>query len=395
MNKKIPLGLTITFVAIGCAITFLLTTNFSLGIFNNSVHDIKQRAEIYDKIDNIDTFVRKNYINDVDHEKLLDAIARGYITSLGDKYAEYLTAEENKAVRKQNDGYNVGVGLTLKQDESGYLYISDVTDNSPASEIEIKAGDLIVAIDGTDLLKISFEEASSKLRGEAGTSLKLSIRSNGVDRDVTLTRKEMEIHSVSSHMIEDIGYIKITQFNSKTYQQFKDSVNAMVSAGAKGLVFDLRNNGGGLLDPTLQMLDFLLPEGDIATALYKDGKTKVLGKSDASEIDLPMVAVVNSETASAAELFSSALRDFGKAKLVGEKTYGKGVMQNTYDLPDGSSIKFTIAKFQTSKTPNFDGVGLSPNYEVALENDTEADLKALDEKSDPQLKKALEILSAT
>ena len=395
MNKKISLGLAITITAICCAVTFVLTSSFSLNNFNSNVQGVKERAEMYKKLDTIDNYIRNYYIGEYDHQKLLDAISEGYVSVLNDKWAAYYSASDFMKDQKSDDGYLVGIGITATKDESGYIHIDSVEPNSPAQEMSIKAGSLIIAVDDKQVLSEGYQKSVEAITGESGTTVKLTIRADGEDRTITLTRKQIEIVSVNSKMIDNIGYIQITTFNTKTLTQFKQAVNALISSGAKGLVFDVRNNGGGLLDPTMKMLDFLLPKGDIATATYKNGKTEVLGKSDKSEIDTPMIVLVNSRTASASELFASALRDYNKATLVGSKTFGKGVMQNTYQLQDGSAIKFTIAKFQTTKSPNFDGVGLKPNYEVALQNDTASDIAKLDENTDTQLKKAIEILSTS
>ena len=395
MNKKISVGLAITITAICCAITFVLTSSLSLNTFNSNVQGVKERAEMYKKLDTIDNYIRNYYIGEYDQQKLLDAISQGYVSILNDKWARYTSTADYLKEKKSDDGYLVGIGITASKDKSGYIYVETVKSGSPAQEMNIKAGDLIIAVNDKQVLSEGYEESVKAISGESGTSVTLTIRSDGEDKTISLTRKEIEIISVNSKMIDNIGYIQITEFNSKTTTQFKQAVNALISSGAKGLIFDVRNNGGGLLDPTLNMLDFLLPKGDIATATYKNGKTEVLGTSDKSEIDTPMIVLVNSRTASAAELFASALRDYDKAKLVGSNTYGKGVMQDTYQLQDGSAVTFTIAKFQTTKTPNFDGVGLKPNYEVTLENDTAADLEKLDKTTDTQLKKAIEILSTS
>jgi carboxyl-terminal processing protease len=397
MNKKISLGFAITLTAICCAITFVLTSSFSLETFNSSVQGVKERAEIYKKLDTIDNYIRNYYIGDVDQEKLLDSISEGYMKIIHDtdKYAGYTPASEYEKTKKADNGYRVGIGITASPDESGYILIKEVAPNSSAEEMGLQVGELIIAVNGDSVISKGYEESVKSIAGEVGTTVKLTVRNEGVDREVTLIIKETEIISVNSKMIDDIGYVQITEFNTNTSTQFKETVNSLISSGAKGLIFDVRNNGGGLLTPTLEILDYLLPEGTIATATYKNGKTEVLGTSDKNEIDLPMIVLVNKNTASAAELFSSALRDFDKADLVGSKTYGKGVMQNTYQLQDGSAITFTIAKYQTSKTPNFNGVGLKPNYEVSLENDSKEDLNKLDETTDPQLKKAIEIISTS
>jgi len=395
MNKKISLGITITLVAIASAITFILTSSISLKMYNAEVKDVKERAEAYTKLDQIDTFVRDNYFGEVDNDEVVNAISEGYMKVLGDKYARYLSAEASQKQKNEEDGIVVGIGVSVANDESGYILISEVKPNSPASESSLKVGELIVAINSETVIPLGFDESILKLYGDEGTSVSLTIRSEGVDREVVMTRRQIEVASVSSKMIGDLGYIKISEFNTKTSEQFSKEIKSVTDAGAKGLVFDLRNNGGGLLKPTLAILDKLLPKGDIATATYKDGRIEVLGTSDEKEILLPMNVLVNSQTASAAELFASALRDYNKATLVGVNTFGKGIMQKTYELLDGSSISFTVATYKTTVAPNFDGVGLKPNYEVTMPDDSLATLATLDEVSDAQLQKAIEVLKSS
>ncbi len=395
MNKKISLGAAISLIAIASAITFILTSTFSLDIYNEKLANVNERAEVYRKLSEIDSYVSKNFLGTVTKQDILDAVADGYIGILDDNYASYNTAEENQNNKNRHNGIMVGVGISVTQDESGYIHIESVTENSPAAKMNIQPGQLIVSVNGTSVISAGYAASVAEITGEAGKSVTLTIRKDGVDSDIMLTREEIELISVTSKMIGDIGYIKITSFNNKTSDQFSKAVKILQEQGAKALIFDLRNNGGGLLDPTMKMLDLLLPEGDIATSTNKSGEVSVLGTSNSSEVLLPMVCIVNSRTASAAELFSAALRDYDKAQLVGTTTFGKGVMQNTYELLDGSSITFTTATYQTSKTPNFNGIGLKPNYDVSMSNDTEAELALLDETTDVQLKKALDILKTT
>jgi len=395
MNKKIPLGLAIAIIAIASAVTFILTSSLSLKMFNNEVQDVKERAEVYKKLDQIDTYVRQNYYGEIDNNAIVNAISDGYMKVLGDKYARYLSPDDYKKQKSEENGIVVGIGISATQDESGYISITGITAASPAEEAKLQVGEQIVSVNGQSVITVGYDKSILAINGEAGTSVTLTIRSEGVDRDVALTRKAIEVASVSSKMIGEIGYIKITEFNTNTSVQFDAAIKSITDAKAKGIVFDLRNNPGGLLTPALAMVDKLCPKGDIATATYKSGQVKVLGTSDANEIKLPMTVLVNSRTASAAELFSSALRDFGKADLVGVTTFGKGIMQNTYELSDGSSVIFTVATYKTPKSPNFNGIGLKPNYEVVLQADTANDLVQLDETTDAQLKKAIEVLKTS
>ncbi len=395
MNKKISIGFAISIAAIIAAITFILTTSYSLQMYNDKIQSVKERAEVYKKLDEIDNYVRANFLGSVKDQQLIDRISQAYMVALDDKYARYTSAEDSKKEKSEDNGVVIGIGVSVTQDKSGYILISDITPNSPAQESNLQANDLIVAVNGVSVLTDGYEKSVKNIYGDAGTAVNVTIRSQGVDKEVSLTRREIVIESVTSRMIGDIAYIKISEFNTKTYDQFNSIIKNVTSSGAKGIIFDVRNNPGGLLDPTIKMLDILLPSGEIASATYKDGSVKSLGTSDSNEVNLPMVVLTNSRTASAAELFSSALRDYQKAQLVGATTFGKGIMQNTYELLDGSAVTFTVAKYQTSQTPNFNGVGLKPNYEVIIQNDTAPDLAKLNETSDAQLKKGLEVLKTS
>ncbi len=392
MNKKISLGLTITLVALVAGLTFILTSSFNFEIFNRSIQNVKEREAIYSKLDVIGNQIRSNYIGDVDDQKLSDALSEGYIKILNDPYARYLSPEENVREKNADNGIRVGIGVTVSADQSGYIFVEEVSADSSASEAGIKYGDLIVKINGQSVTTIGYDEAIKKISGEAGTKIDLTFRSSNKDKKVTLTRRQLEIVSVETKIIDDIGYMKINTFNNQTKDDFLADLSMLQQKKVKGIVFDLRNNTGGLLDPTIKMIDSLVPEGTIATATYKDDNTKVIGESDKEQVDLPMAVIINKNTASASELFASALHDFGKAVLVGEQSYGKGVMQTTHELTDGSAIVFTTAKFQTSKTENFNKVGLKPDYEVDMKSYSNSYLKTLNKETDVQLSKAIEVL---
>ncbi len=397
MNKKIPLGAAICFMGIIAAITFVITMIFSMGWFNSKMSRVKEREQLYAKIAEIDGIVRANYVDEaeIDKEALFDAMSRGYIAGLNDKYAAYFTPEELKKEQQDDEGILVGIGIAAKQDESGYIQVSDVYDGSPAKEAGLQKGDLIVKVDDQDVAVVGYSAAVDMVSGEAGTKVKITYRRDGADKDLELTRKQVEIPSVSYRMIENNGYIKITTFNAATVKQFETAVDSCIEQGAKGLIFDLRNNGGGTLDSVKQMLDKLISTGVTAYQRGQDGEKKVLCEAtDAGEVDLPMVTLTNGNTASAAELFVSALKDYDKAKSVGTTTFGKGIMQDMYTLSDGSAVKITTAYFDPPKSENFHGVGIKPDYPVSLTAEQEQSFDLLDETTDPQLKKAIEVVSA-
>lgn len=395
MNKKISLGAAIAFMAVVATITFCVTMLFSQDIFNKMIANVNQKQTMYTKIEEIYNKVNSNYLFEVDEETLLNAISTGMVDGLDDQYAKYYNEEEYEQKVKEDKGELVGIGVQVQYDNiNSYLTIMEVYPDSPAESAGLKKGDMIVKIGDQDLSQVSSSEAVSLIKGEAGTKVSLVARRDGVDISVEMARKKMVVPSVQSRMIEKNGYIKISEFNEATVEQFKSAVEDLTAQGAESLIFDLRNNGGGTLDSVLDILDYLLPEGVLATSTNKLGETTVLGNSDASEIDMPMVTLTNANTASAAELFVQALKDYEKASSVGTTTYGKGVMQTTYQLSDGSAIKVTSAFFNPPKSENFNGVGIKPDYEVTLTKEQEEQFSNLDETNDPQLMKAISVINS-
>ncbi|MBQ4100863.1 MAG: PDZ domain-containing protein, partial [Oscillospiraceae bacterium] len=301
--------------------------------------------------------------------------------------AQYYTAKEYTDLLNKLEGTKIGIGLEISKDGSGYIKIDKVYDNSPAFESGIMPEDLIIEVNEKSVTSGTFEEIATSLEGEVGTTVKLKTRRGAEENDYEITRRKYELPSVFSKMIEnsDIGYIKITEFRDATTTQFIKAVDALIASGANGLIFDVRDNGGGTLDSATAMLDYLLPEGDIISVTNKSGATTVMATSDAYEIDLPMVVLINEKTASAAELFAQALMDYEKASSVGTTTYGKGVMQTIIKLSDGSAINITTAAYNPPKSGNYDGIGVKPNFEVKM---------AADSLTDTQLAKAKDVIEA-
>ena len=291
------------------------------------------------------------------------------------------------------EGRVVGIGISAQQDPSGYILINEVYADSPAAIVGLQAGDFIIKVDELDVNAETYQQAADAIRGEEGSKVNITYRRDSEDTTIEVTRRKVDIPTVFSRMIDsNVGYVQITEFNESTATQFSKQVDELIGQGAQALVFDVRNNGGGTLNSVTKMLDKLLPEGDIVSAEYKDGTVEVLAKSDADEITLPMVVLTNEKTASAAELFTQALRDYGKAKSVGSTTYGKGTMQTVKKLNDGSAVNITIARYLPPNGVCYDGEGIKPDYEVELTADMEANFENLDETTDPQLKKALEVV---
>ncbi len=394
MNKKISLGVAIMFMCLAMAVTIPITMLVTMGISNSKMDAVNERQATFDKIDEINKIIRKNYNGEIDETVLLDSISEGFAIGIGDAYAEYYTAAEYSELKDDLNGKVVGIGVSCVKDTEGYARIISVFPDSPAEVSGIQKGDQIVKVAEIDVLT-NYSEAINALKGDAGQVVSVTYRREGEEFTVEITRRKVTVPSVESEMLEgDIAYIKITEFSSATVNQFESAVGSALDRKAKGIIFDIRNNGGGTVKSAAQMIDIVVPEGPVIHSVDKNGKSKVMYTSDSAELNLPIVVLTNKGTASAAELFAAALKDYGKAKLVGSNTYGKGVMQDIYPLDDGSALKITTAQFNPPTSENFDGVGVKPDFVVDLSAEQEKIWYELDSATDPQLIKALSVVKA-
>lgn len=402
MNKKISLGITIGLMALSAAVTFMITYNFSLNVFNSKVRSVAEREVIYAKLSEMDKYVRANFISDIDEDMLTNSIMGGYASGLNDRYAQYYSAEEYAQQTQKESGVTVGLGFSWDKEESGYVKITSVMANSSADRAGLVAGDVITAVNNTDVIAYEkgYDEAVSLFNCDEGTKVKLHIKrlnDEGISEffPVEVVSEKTEIISVTGRLIDNIAYIKITTFNEKTPEQFGNTLNRLISDGAEMAVFDVRDNLGGLTASLQSALDCILGDCDVVTAYYKDSSETVIHTSEAEQIKMPMAVLVNGSTASCSELFAFALRDEANAQIVGTQSYGKGVMQKTHKLSGGAAIKITVATLQTKNSGDYNGTGIKPNFEVALPADV--DLSTLPEEDqllyDSQLTKAIEVVS--
>lgn len=389
MNRKISLGTALTIMLIVAAICISLTMGLSWSAFNQTVADVAERQAMYEKLDEIDQIFRQNYLFDLDEEELQTAIAQGYVEGTGDRYAAYLTQDqsENRTTKYEGKSYGIGVSCTQFPDSQA-LYVTLVHEGSPAEAAGVQAGDVILAVNGVMAEEVGYSQAVALIQGEEDTTCTLTVSRAEETLELSANRAEYTSTTVTSHMIDDIGLVRIYSFAANTEEQFKTAYHSLTGQGATALVIDLRNNLGGTLESTESILDFLLPEGNLYTTVYKDGREEE-HPSDANCVSLPMAVLVNGNSASASELFAGAMQDFGAAKLVGTKTYGKGVMQNTYTLKDKSSVVLTFAYFNLPNGENYDGVGITPNVEVTLDEEQTKHFYQLTDEEDPQLQEAL------
>lgn len=396
MNKKISLGSALAFMAIIAALTFSLTMVYSMRSFNEMVYNVREREAMYQKLAEIDRYTREKNLNPIDEKQLMNAVAAGYVGGLGDPNAKFYTPAQYAQYIQNQSGRYVGIGIVPEKDASGYITVKEVYPDSPAQYAQIQVGDLIVKVDETDVTAENYEKMAESLKGEAGTKIGLVVRTSNDDIEMEITRRQVEVPTVYTRMFENqVGYIRITGFSDATKDQFSRQLAKLSSDGAMSLVIDVRNNAGGTYRAVTGVLDVLLPEGDIASAQYKSGKTTVLAASDSSEVNLPIAVLTNEKTSGTAELFAQCIRDFNKGKTVGTKTAGSGTMQEVWKLSDGSAVNITVARFMSPKGVTFDGEGLKPDYEVKY---TEPVLTTgvgdLDPAQDPQLKKGLELAAS-
>lgn len=375
MNRKISVSVAITVAIIAMTVTFSITMIVAMQIFDNTVTSVNEKQSMYNKLAEIDKYVRANAYNAIDDATLNDYIAYGYVLGINDKNAKYYTEKEYSDLLAVQNGKLLGIGVDLiKDSNTGYGRVIRVYSGSPAAELGIEVGSYITRIGETDTKNLTKDGMLSRLRGEDGTAVTITYLTRGTSEEKTLevthvgyTTPTVEYQTLS----ERYGYIRITQFGSTTASELDYAVNQLTGSGVTALVFDLRDNEGGLLDSATECIDLLVGEGVIAYAEYSDGAREMLAESDEIKVDLPMVCLVNGNTASSAELFAASLRDMAGARLVGAKTYGKGTIQAAPQrLSDGSAVSVTVARLLTGKEECFDGAGLTVDQEVPLAENT-------------------------
>lgn len=352
------------------------------------------------KLKLLDERFRSLYIGDIDEEKLASAVLNGYIYGTGDRYGEYMSPEEYEQFVGDLEGEFQGIGISVVENAgSGCLEVVSVMPDSPALKAGILVGDIIVSVGDESVAEIGADVALSRLLGKAGTFAEFSVvRGDDTESVIpfSIERGYVTEQTVLYHMYDDgtgeIGVIMILSFDGKTADQFAQAVEELRNQGARALIFDVRYNPGGALDSIVEILDTLLPEGPIVRIENSDGSVEVLD-SDASETDLPMAVLVNGSTASAAELFSSALQDYKKAVLVGTTTYGKGCMQQIVKLADNSAIRVTTNMYDPPFSDNYDGVGVIPDVVIEADNKTlNLNRYTIADSDDNQLSAAAELM---
>ena len=358
----------------------------------------------------IQQLIDKNFMYEIDPEKTEEAYYDGLLRGLGDKYATYYTPEEFAKVREEDEGEFVGIGVTVtKNMENGTIYVVSPIKNTPAEAAGLEADDIFVEIGDTALTTdMELEEVVKMIRGEEGTKVHIKVYRESLEDYVEfdVERQKIETISVEYEMLDNgYGYISISEFIEKTSPQFKAAVDDLVAQGAKGLIIDVRNNPGGLTNIVIEMVDYLIEDDQIPKdgdpskpgllLEMKDKNGKIMYNDytkDEHSVDLPMAILMNGNSASSSEIMVGCLRDYGKAIMVGEKTYGKGIVQQTFPLTDGSAVKFTIAKYYLPSGSNIHETGIEPEVEVTLTAEQRKKLYKMEPEEDPQLAAAIKAL---
>lgn len=399
-KKRFKAYKVIMLIVLVSFITFLIT---SIGMYqyftNNSfgkqlVVSSENNGEITSELSKYRALIDKYFLGEVDEEKLKEGAIKGYIEGLDDPYTEYISKEDMEDYLADATGNFVGIGIYMVQDtETNKIMVLAPIKGSPAEKAGILPGDLIVSVDGVTYTAEEMTVASSKIKGEVGTAVKIEILRGNETLNFELKRENIKVNPVEGKKLENnIGYIEFSSFDDGTAEEFKTKFEELQEQGIKSLIIDLRNNGGGIVDEALKIADYILEKDDVI--LYevdKNGKETVEKSKNDPIINMPIIILTNENTASSSEILAGALKDYGKAKIVGTKTYGKGVIQQLLTLPDGSGLKITSEEYLTPDKTKINEIGIEPNEEVKLP-DSVKNVLTVEEKDDTQLQKAIEMV---
>ena len=397
-------------VVLTAFVTFMVTAFSMYSYFNNTslvsmfeTVSSQENSENSSKSTDLEKYLKriKSTINryylwndQIDEEKLKEGAIKGYVEGLGDEYTEYIPAEEMEDYTENITGNFVGIGIYMIADkDSGRVVVYYPIPESPAEKAGVKAGDQIISVDGTEYTADDFNTIADYIKGEEGTTVNLEVERNGERIKFEIKREKINTNPITIEMLENnIGYLKLPSFDEDTSKDFEEKVKELQSQGAQSLVIDLRNNGGGIVSEATDIADMLLDKGQtIISTVDKDDKKEITYSKKSPTFTMPITVLVNENSASASEILACSLKDNERAKIVGTKTYGKGIIQTLLSLTDGSGLKITTEEYYTPKGTTIHKVGIDPDEEVKLP-DTVKSIYSVTKDEDTQLKKAIEIL---
>lgn len=331
-------------------------------------------SSIENKLNVLDTLLDGFYFDDVDRTAAQDSIFKAYVSAYGDKYTVYYTPEEYQEILESTSGTFYGIGAVCQKNEDGSVLIVEAYQDAPAYQAGLRNGDCVLKADGRDLTGLDLSAAVALIKGEKGTAVELEVRRGEEIFTVRVIRDEVKVQTVQHEMLDNgIGYLRISQFDDVTTNQFKSALNDLKTQGMKSLVIDIRSNPGGLLSSVVDILDEILPDGLIVYTENKAGNREEYKGKNSNELDVPLAVLVNENSASASEIFAGAVQDYQKGNIIGKQTYGKGIVQTIRGLTDGSAVKYTIAKYFTPLGQDIHGKGVTPDQVVELSDGSEED----------------------
>ena len=396
--KRQKIYRVVMIVILTAVITFMVTTIVMYNKFNNlyasdsNTSNSTNTSNEYSLVQTLQTFktmINQLYIGDIDEESMLEGAIKGYVEGLGDPYTEYLTKEEMEEFTEETNSEYVGIGVYVGNDTvNNTILVVGVMKSSPAEEAGIQIGDVIEKIDGVAYTGKQLDEATKVLKAEEGTTATLTIRRDNEEKELTVVRRKITVQHVASEMLENnIAYIQIDSFDANVASSFEEQITSLINNGATGIIIDLRNNGGGIVDEATGIADLFLDKGEtilITKSKKENNEEETKSERDPIVKDIPVVILVNEATASASEILAGALKDNYGATIIGKQTYGKGVIQTLYTLTDGSGIKITTEEYYTPNHNQINEVGITPDIEVDIT-----------ENEDTQLQRAIEVLLGT
>lgn len=380
-------------------VTAFITMLFTIIGFTNylkkdgNIRYIISSAEANDletEILKIRAVIDEYYLKDIDEQKLIDGAIKGYVEALGDKYTEYLVGEEWTEMETNTLGHYVGIGVYIANDtENNQIVIISPMEGSPAQEAGIKAGDILLKVNDVEYKGEQIDEAADVMKGDIGTTVKLEIKRNNEILTIEVERREVRINQITAKLLDgNIGYIRIPSFDEGTAESFKEKAQNLINEGATSFIVDVRDNTGGIVSEALQIAEYIVPKDKVLMiTIDKNGKREETKSKEDNFIKADVVLLINGNSASSTEILAGALKDNERARLVGTKTYGKGVMQQILQLSNDNALKITTEEFLTPNGDKIDGVGIEPNDTIKLTTDTEGNV------IDTQLKKATDILN--
>lgn len=378
----------VTFISI----IFGIIVGYILTYTSTPIKAIKSDPNLEEIISTYNT-LKNNYYDDVDEVSLADNAIKGMVSSLNDSYSSFMDNKTTESFNESVDGYFVGIGVTIMYSD-GYNQIIKVDDSGPGDKAGLKVNDIILSVDGNSVKGVYGEELTSLIKGKSGSKVKIMIKRGNTTKTVTVKRGIIEIENVTSHLLEEngkkIGYINVAVFASNTFKQFKKNLSRMEKKNAEALIIDLRDNPGGHLSQTRDILSMFFDKKTVLYELQNKNKVSKVYSSSNDTRNYPIVILVNGNSASASEVMASCFNDnYKNATIVGTKTYGKGTVQQTVKLSSGTSFKYTTEKWLTSKGKSVDGVGINPDINIELDQSYYSNQTY---ENDSQVKKAVEIL---